>query len=218
VPVPDVIAYVRSALPPPPARVLEVGAGDGMLAATLSAAGYDVTAIDPNGEAPVVPVPLLDVDAPPRSFDAAVAVVSLHHVVPLAQSLRRLADVMRHGARLAVDELDVDVLDERAAAWWIERAEEQGIGRTNRRFRGSATPRDAQHGRERKARPPSPNSRSVNCRAIALAVGPTTHLVPACCCQQQAPVAPVAPRPVPAAAWNIRRAFSTRPADLYRSR
>jgi SAM-dependent methyltransferase len=123
VPVPDVIAYVRAALPRPPARVLEVGAGDGTLAATLSGAGYDVTAIDPNGEAPVVPVPLLDVDAPPRSFDAAVAVVSLHHVVPLGQSLRRLADVMRHGARLVVDELDVDALDERAAAWWLARSD-----------------------------------------------------------------------------------------------
>jgi SAM-dependent methyltransferase len=72
-----------------------------------------------------VPVPLLDVDAPPRSFDAAVAVVSLHHVVPLGHSLRKLADVMRHGARLVVDELDVDVLDERAATWWIERGQEQ---------------------------------------------------------------------------------------------
>jgi SAM-dependent methyltransferase len=123
VPVSDVIAYVRRALPPPPARVLEIGAGDGMLAATLSAAGYDVTAIDPAGEPPVLAVPRLELEAPPRHFDAAVAVVSLHHVVPLGQSLRRLADVLRHGARLVVDELDVDVLDERAAAWWIERAD-----------------------------------------------------------------------------------------------
>jgi SAM-dependent methyltransferase len=123
VPVSDVIAYVRSALPPPPARVLEVGAGDGTLAATLSAAGYDVTAIDPGGEPPVLPVPLLELEAPPRHFDAAVAVVSLHHVVPLGKSLRVLADVLRHGARLVVDELDVDRLDVRAAEWWLARSE-----------------------------------------------------------------------------------------------
>ena len=43
----SVLAFVRSALPPPPARVLEVGAGDGELAAALLAAGYDVVAIDP---------------------------------------------------------------------------------------------------------------------------------------------------------------------------
>ena len=122
-PVPDVIAYVRAALPLPPARVLEVGAGDGTLAAGLTAAGYDVTAIDPSCEPPVLPVPLLELEAPPRTFDAAVAVVSLHHVVPLGRSLRRLADALRHGAPLVVDELAVHRLDERAAEWWLARSD-----------------------------------------------------------------------------------------------
>ena len=36
-PVPDAIAYVRAALPPPPARVLEIGAGNGELAAARDA-------------------------------------------------------------------------------------------------------------------------------------------------------------------------------------
>jgi SAM-dependent methyltransferase len=118
-PVPDAIAYVRAALPPPPARVLEVGAGDGELAVALSAAGYDVTAIDPKGGDGVLQVALADLDAAPRSFDAAVAMLSLHHVVPLGQSLRRLSEVLRHGARLVVDEFDVDRFDERASAWWL---------------------------------------------------------------------------------------------------
>jgi SAM-dependent methyltransferase len=118
-PVPDAVAYVRAALPPPPARVLEIGAGDGALAAVLRAAGYDVTAIDPKGGDGVEQVALLDLDTPPRTYDAAVAMVSLHHVVPLGQSLRRLSEVMRHGARLVVDEFDVDLLDERASAWWL---------------------------------------------------------------------------------------------------
>ena len=118
----DAVAYVRAALPPPPARVLEIGAGDGELAAHLREAGYDITAIDPKGADGVLPVALLDLDAPPRTFDAAVAMVSLHHVVPLGHSLRRLSEVMRHGARLVVDEFDVDLLDERAAAWWLDHA------------------------------------------------------------------------------------------------
>jgi SAM-dependent methyltransferase len=122
VPASEVVAYVRAALPRPPARVLEVGAGDGSLAAVLTAAGYEVTAIDPKGEPPVLAVPLLELDAPPRSFDAAVAVVSLHHVVPLGASLRRLSEVLRHGARLVVDEFDVDQLDERASDWWLRHA------------------------------------------------------------------------------------------------
>ena len=69
-----------------------------------------------------LPVALLDLDAPPRTFDAAVAMVSLHHVVPLGHSLRRLSEVMRHGARLVIDEFDVDLLDERASAWWLDHA------------------------------------------------------------------------------------------------
>ncbi len=121
-PAPDAIAYVRAALPPPPARVLEVGAGEGELAATLTGAGYEVTAIDPQGSDGVLPVALADLEAAPRSFDAAVAMVSLHHVVPLGQSLRRLSEVLRHGARLVVDEVAIEHLDERAAAWWLRHA------------------------------------------------------------------------------------------------
>ena len=121
-PAPDATAYVRAALPPPPARVLEIGAGEGELAAILTSAGYDVTAIDPKGTAPVLPVALDVLDAPPHSFDAAVAMVSLHHVVPLGHSLRRLSEVLRHGARLVIDEFAVERLDERAAAWWLTHA------------------------------------------------------------------------------------------------
>jgi SAM-dependent methyltransferase len=123
----EVLEFVLGALPPAPARVLEVGAGDGQLAATLTEAGYDVVAIDPAGEPPVVPVALNDVDEPEGSFDAAVAVVSLHHVEPLEESLEKLARLVRQGGLLAVDELDVDELDERATRWWSERRIELGL-------------------------------------------------------------------------------------------
>jgi SAM-dependent methyltransferase len=126
VPAPDVVAFVRAALPPPPARVLEVGAGDGALAADLAAGGYDVRAIDPRGGDGVEPVALHDLEAGPDSFHAAVAVVSLHHVHPLAGSFRRLAEVLRRGAPLIVDEFDAERLDERAAEWWL--AQRRAIG------------------------------------------------------------------------------------------
>jgi SAM-dependent methyltransferase len=119
VPSPDVVAFVRGALPPAPARVLEVGAGDGTLAAALGEAGYDVVALDPAGGEGILAVPLHELDAPAGSFAAAVAVVSLHHVQPLARSCRRLAEVLAPGAPLVVDEMDADRLDERAAAWWL---------------------------------------------------------------------------------------------------
>jgi SAM-dependent methyltransferase len=117
---PDVIAFVRAALGEAPLRVLEVGAGGGVLAAAMRDGGHDVVAIDPASEADgVEAVALLDLDAPPGSFDAAVGVVSLHHLEPLEASLERLARLVRPGGTLVVDEIDVDRLDERAAAWWI---------------------------------------------------------------------------------------------------
>jgi SAM-dependent methyltransferase len=125
-PAPDVVAYVRAALPEPPARILEVGAGDGTLAAALAAGGYDVVAIDPEGGDGVLRVPLHQLEAEPESFDGAVAIVSLHHIQPFARSLKRLSEVLRPGAPLVVDEFDVDRLDERAADWWL--AQRRAIG------------------------------------------------------------------------------------------
>jgi len=101
----EVEEWVRANLPPPPARVLEIGAGDGSLARALRADGWEVTAIDPRSESPdVEPVALGDLPAPERPFDAAVAVVSLHHVEPLEASVERLADVLPPGAPLLLDE------------------------------------------------------------------------------------------------------------------
>jgi SAM-dependent methyltransferase len=118
--------FVRASLPPPPARVLEVGAGDGELAARLDAAGYEVVAIDPAGEGDVLPVALLDIDEPDASFDAALAVVSLHHVEPFEPSCARLAGLVRPGGTLVVDEFDVARFDEPSAAWLVERWRETG--------------------------------------------------------------------------------------------
>jgi len=118
---PDVLAFVLSSLPPAPARVLEVGAGAGELAMALAGAGYDVTAIDPASTVEHVrPLPLHELHEPDASFDAAVAVVSLHHVEPLGDSCRRLAALVRPGGTLVLDEIDAERFDARAAGWWLE--------------------------------------------------------------------------------------------------
>src|SRR3954447_8765296 len=123
----EVAAFVRGNLPTPPCRVLEVGAGDGDLAATLVAGGYAVTAIDPDPRgAGVQAVALEQVDDAPGTYAAAVAIRSLHHVHPLTASLERLAGVLEPGAPLVVDEMDVSACDRRAAEWWLGRQAARG--------------------------------------------------------------------------------------------
>jgi SAM-dependent methyltransferase len=139
---PHVVDYVRSMLPAPPAHVLEVGAGDGGLAEVMRGAGYDVLAVDPAATAPGVErLALLDVEAPAGSFDAAVAVVSLHHVDPLAESCAHLAQLVRPGGLLVVDEFETERFDARAAGWWsANHAEHPHPGETVAALRGHLHP------------------------------------------------------------------------------
>lgn len=122
----ELTAFVRGALPAPPARVLEIGAGKGELARALSDAGYAMTAIDPAAETGgiVRRCSLLETQG---SFDAAVAVVSLHHVDPLEESCAHLATLVPPGAPLVIDEFDIDRYDERAIRWWVGQRQALGL-------------------------------------------------------------------------------------------
>ena len=116
--------FVRTALPGPPARVLEIGCGPtGELASALAADGFDVLAIDP-----VAPerqgfrrmrVEDLGVDEGP--FDAAVAVRSLHHLHHLGEAMGHVASLLAPGGVLVVEEFAWDLADEATAAWRRER-------------------------------------------------------------------------------------------------
>jgi SAM-dependent methyltransferase len=128
----ELLAFVRSSLPPPPAQILEIGAGDGELASALNLAGYEVTAIDPAAEPGSRVKPLALIDANGR-FDGAVAVVSLHHVDPLEVSCAHLATLLVPGGVLVIDELDSQLFDETAATWWLGQrralgSHEDGLG------------------------------------------------------------------------------------------
>ena len=118
---------MRAGLPPPPARVLEVGAGSGELAADPGRRGLRRRRDRPGrrGRRPAGRAPRPRRARRPRSTPR-VAVVSLHHVEPFEPSCRRLAAVVRPGGALVVDEFDVDRFDEPSAAWLLDRWRETG--------------------------------------------------------------------------------------------
>jgi SAM-dependent methyltransferase len=111
--------FVLAELPAVPARVLEVGCGDGALARTLDAAGYGVVAIDPAAPEGEIFRPLkLDELPETERFDAVVAARSLHHVTDLESGLARIETVLRPGGLVLVDEFGWDRLDEPTAEWF----------------------------------------------------------------------------------------------------
>ena len=112
------LEFVREHVPAPPARVLDVGCGQGELTTSLAIAGYDVLGIDP-----LAPpgdyfrrLKLEDVEETER-FDAVVAGFSLHHVSDLETGLDKIARLLEPGGVLVVDEFGWDRLDETTLDW-----------------------------------------------------------------------------------------------------
>lgn len=119
----DFTGYVLEHLPPPPARVLEVGCGDaGGVTPALLAAGYEVLAVDPRApEGPCyrqIRIEELDDDGP---FDAVVAGRVLHHVDPLGPVLDKLAAL---APLLIVDEFAWNHVDGPTQEWYEARYRE----------------------------------------------------------------------------------------------
>ena len=116
--------FAREHLPPPPARVLEIGCGQGELTTALSVAGYEPLGIDP-----VAPqgdlfrrVLLEDLELDEGPFDAAVAVQSLHHMRHLDHNLDRVAGLLRPGGTLVVNEFGWNLADDATLDWlWDHR-------------------------------------------------------------------------------------------------
>jgi SAM-dependent methyltransferase len=115
-PAPDVVAFVRGALPPAPARVLEVGCGEGDLARAVDAAGYEVLAIDPEApEGAIFRQTTIEELGDTGPFDAVVAVRMLHHVHPLGAALDKLAAL---APRIVVDEFAPERIEGPTQDWY----------------------------------------------------------------------------------------------------
>ncbi|GAA1866281.1 class I SAM-dependent methyltransferase [Asanoa iriomotensis] len=115
--------FVRTALPPAPARVVEIGCGPaGGFLPALAAAGYDAVGVDPEApEGPQYRRMEFERWSPPAPADAVVACTSLHHVDDLDAVLERIAAATRPGAIVVVVEWARERFDERTATWCFDR-------------------------------------------------------------------------------------------------
>lgn len=118
---------------PPPARLLEIGCGQGELARDLADAGYDVVAIDPQApEGPLFRQVRLEEFTDSEGFDGVVASVSLHHIDDVAAALDKIVALLRPGGVLVLEEFANEHLAGPTARWYYhQRRSLAETGRTD---------------------------------------------------------------------------------------
>ena len=114
--------FVRAHVPAPPARLLEVGCGQGELTTALAVAGYDVLGIDPAAPEGDLfrRLMLEDLDDEPGRYDGVIAARSLHHIRDLEAAVDKIISLLRPDGVLVVEEFVWDRLDEPTLEWLYE--------------------------------------------------------------------------------------------------
>jgi SAM-dependent methyltransferase len=101
----------------PGSRVLDIGCGDGGLVERLASGGLDALGVDPDAPAnPRLLQQRVEAVAGIGPFDAACAIMSLHHA-DLEATLAAIGRLLDQAGLLFVYELAWESYDDRAAAW-----------------------------------------------------------------------------------------------------
>jgi SAM-dependent methyltransferase len=115
--------FVRDHLPPPPARVVDLGCGPlGGYVPMLRASGYEAVGVDPDAPhgADYHRVEFEQADLP-RHVDAVVASTSLHHVADPEAVIDQISDTIAPGGTVVIVEWDWNAFDEPTARWCFQR-------------------------------------------------------------------------------------------------
>jgi SAM-dependent methyltransferase len=110
--------FAREHLPAPPARLLEIGCGQGVLTTALAIGGHDVLGIDP--AAPYgerfrrLTLEDLEEEGP---YDGVLAANSLHHIRDLDAALDKIVALLAADGVLVIEELAWNRLDEPTLDW-----------------------------------------------------------------------------------------------------
>ena len=108
-----------------PSRILEIGCGNGEVAAALSSRGHQLVAID-SDEAAIANARQLGIDARlarwpqfvDQPFDAILFTRSLHHIHPLGEALEAAGRLLAPGGAIIVEEVANEALTPATASWF----------------------------------------------------------------------------------------------------
>jgi SAM-dependent methyltransferase len=126
----ETLAAFAAVLPSPPSRVLEVGAGQGALAALLSERGYDVTALEPDPEAAaaarkrsvkVLEEGILAHEGGP--YDVVLFTRSLHHMQRLRETFTHALERLEPDGLLLAEEFRHEAVSLRGAGFCYDSGE-----------------------------------------------------------------------------------------------
>ncbi len=128
IPTSETLEWMRPILGPEPRRILEVGCGDGEVAAALALEGHTVVAFDSNQdcvdrarargvEAFRASFPDLDPKSLGPRFEIVFFGRVLHHLASLPEVVELTASILRPGGLVLVEDFAWEKVDEATAAW-----------------------------------------------------------------------------------------------------